>query len=280
MNPTTPPTTHSNEGFETWDEPPRPPDEHDRIEELMTFDFQKIEEDLQFIVEVTQKLINWDGVAISTIERDAQILQVKMIKSDSLWVGNIYPRKLLCAWTILGPSAILVEDADRDPRFQHHKIVTEKGMKSYIGVPLTTTEGHNIGTFCVWSDRPRKVDEHERLYMKCMAAIIVTLLEIQRRRLKIKPCYTQRMEPQEWTAASPPKVQPGLAEALVALIVRHLESIDGVEVDETCDNFASVAHFFEDKGVLNRVEFAQKLIEIGSRSSMALLWKIQKATVR
>jgi GAF domain-containing protein len=62
----------------------------------------------------------------------------------------------LCASAILSEEGYLVEDARQDPRTLTNPLVVGKmGLRFYAAAPLTTHDGHNLGTFCLIDQKPR-----------------------------------------------------------------------------------------------------------------------------
>jgi serine/threonine protein kinase len=85
-----------------------------------------------------------------------------------------------------GQSVSIIEDARRDARTAESPLVTgEFGMQFYIGVPLRTTEGHNIGVLCVVDRVPRTVTDEEVANLQDLAALVMSQLELRRESLRL-----------------------------------------------------------------------------------------------
>jgi GAF domain-containing protein len=50
---------------------------------------------------------------------------------------------------------LIVEDARTNPLVRLNPAVAEMGIVAYAGIPLVTSEGHTVGSFCVIDSRPR-----------------------------------------------------------------------------------------------------------------------------
>ena len=78
-----------------------------------------------------------------------------------------------CAVTIERDELLLVEDASRDSRFGHYRPVTAPGgVRFYAGLPLSTRDGHRVGTLCVFDSRPRTLDERQHEALRLLAQTV------------------------------------------------------------------------------------------------------------
>jgi two-component sensor histidine kinase len=86
----------------------------------------------------------------------------------------------LCASAILGNDPYLLADASIDPRSLANPLVAgDFGLRFYAGVPLTTSDGHNLGTLCVIDKEPRAVDESQIDDLKDLASVVMDQIELQ-----------------------------------------------------------------------------------------------------
>ncbi|MGX6447756.1 GGDEF domain-containing protein [Patulibacter sp. S7RM1-6] len=75
----------------------------------------------------------------------------------------------------------VIEHASVDPRTLDHSLVAGAfGLEFYAGIPLRSTEGHNLGTLCVMDHEPRRVTAKELEVLADLAAIVVRELELRR----------------------------------------------------------------------------------------------------
>ena len=113
---------------------------------------------------------------------------VSIVERDRIWfkshhgieVEQIDREDGLCASAILQDEPWLVTDAQIDPRTLANPLVAgEMGLRFYAGVPLTTHDGHNLGTLCVLGQQPREVTEDEVNVLRDLAAIVMDELELR-----------------------------------------------------------------------------------------------------
>jgi diguanylate cyclase (GGDEF)-like protein len=82
-------------------------------------------------------------------------LHIKAASGDS--AGYIIPvRPSMCQHTIRQDRVLIIPDLDEDPEFGPLKVaVGGRPMRFYAGAPLTTRDGHNVGSLCLLDSRPR-----------------------------------------------------------------------------------------------------------------------------
>jgi sigma-B regulation protein RsbU (phosphoserine phosphatase) len=74
----------------------------------------------------------------------------------------------------------VVTDAALDPRTLANPLVaSDFGLRFYVGVPLTTSDGFNLGTLCVLDTKTRKVTDSEVATLTDLAAVVVDELELR-----------------------------------------------------------------------------------------------------
>ena len=113
---------------------------------------------------------------------------VSIVDEDRIWfkshhgvpVEQIDREPGLCASAILGKEPFLLADASIDPRSLANPLVAgEFGLRFYAGVPLTTSDGYNLGTLCVIDREPRAIDDAQIEDLKDLAAVVMDQIEMQ-----------------------------------------------------------------------------------------------------
>jgi signal transduction histidine kinase len=83
-----------------------------------------------------------------------------------------------CGHTILTNEVMVVPDALKDQRFVDNPVVQQLGIRFYAGVSLRTSEGHNIGTLCMYDFKPRAdFTKAERETITDLGAMVMDDLE-------------------------------------------------------------------------------------------------------
>ncbi len=126
--------------------------------------------------------------ALAAKHFDVPIAIVSIVDRDRIWfkshhgidVEEIGRDPGLCASAILHHEPWVVENAAVDPRTLANPLVAgELGLRFYAGAPLTTRDGHNLGTLCVIDQQPRRFSEEQTRTLSDMAAIVMDELELR-----------------------------------------------------------------------------------------------------
>ena len=101
----------------------------------------------------------------------APIAIISLVDSDRIWfkshhglpgVQQVNREPGLCASAILQDGPWRLDDAKLDPRSMANQLVAgDFGLRFYLGIPLKTSDGFNLGTLCVIDKEPRTVTEQQ-----------------------------------------------------------------------------------------------------------------------
>jgi PAS domain S-box-containing protein len=92
------------------------------------------------------------------------------------------PRDIsFCSHALNRRDVLEIADATLDERFRENPLVSgAPGIRFYAGVPLSSPEGHVLGTLCVIDSRPRSLDEREKDLLRSLGRQVVGQLELRR----------------------------------------------------------------------------------------------------
>jgi PAS domain S-box-containing protein len=119
---------------------------------------------------------------------DVPIAIISVVDVDRIWfkshhgidVDQIERAPGLCASAILEAGPTVLTDAARDPRSLANPLVAgEFGLRFYAGVPLATSDGHNLGTLCVIDREPRQVSQEELATLTDLAKLVMDQMELR-----------------------------------------------------------------------------------------------------
>ncbi|MGV3574381.1 MAG: sensor domain-containing diguanylate cyclase [Devosia sp.] len=86
-----------------------------------------------------------------------------------------------CRYAMPGTDAMIVPDASQDERFcDSPHVKADHGVRFYASMPLTTEDGHNIGTICAIDSQPRQFSVRELEIFRELARIVMSEMELRR----------------------------------------------------------------------------------------------------
>jgi two-component sensor histidine kinase len=131
--------------------------------------------------------------SFATFAFDVPISKVTLIDSDREWFKSCQglsdregKRAIsFCNHALLADDILIIPDTHKDHRFADNPMVVGKPfIRFYSGVPLFSTEGYRVGTFCIKDCKPREFSEEEIEQMKSLASW--SELELNLRKLNHK----------------------------------------------------------------------------------------------
>jgi diguanylate cyclase (GGDEF)-like protein len=117
-----------------------------------------------------------------------KIAIVSMIDAHRQWYKSCFGlenaeaarSETFCQVTIKQREPLIVPDTTKDPRFAFHpNVIGEPHIRFYAGVPLTTPDGHSIGTVCAIDDVPRPFTDRDVAILTDLAQIAMDELELR-----------------------------------------------------------------------------------------------------
>jgi len=114
---------------------------------------------------------------------------ISIVDEDRIWFKSRHGLQVeqigrdagLCASAILTNDPHVLTDASIDPRSLANPLVAgDFGLRFYAGVPLTTDDGHNLGTLCVIDKEARPIEQSQIDDLKDFAAIVMDQIKLQR----------------------------------------------------------------------------------------------------
>ncbi len=163
-------------------QPPVPANEMDRVINLSDFnlDFSDIESNFKDLSTLAAKIA---GTPISLINLIDSYTQWT-ISNHGLSIDQMPREDSVCQYTIMGNDSFEVKDLTEDSRFKNKFYVADvPNLRYYLGVPLVSDDGHNIGALCVLdtnsnTNAPEKEINPEKIeLLKIVAGEIVQRLK-------------------------------------------------------------------------------------------------------
>ncbi|MXV16019.1 GAF domain-containing protein [Hufsiella ginkgonis] len=132
------------------------------------------EKELQEIVELVARICGTPTALITLIAEDLQHIKFKIGFDKS----TTRRQDAFCNHVIEQKGVMIVPDATKDLRFVDNTLVTgHPNIRFYAGAPLTTSDGHSLGSLCVIDREPRELSPLQEQMLAALAKQVIQLLE-------------------------------------------------------------------------------------------------------
>jgi GAF domain-containing protein len=134
------------------------------------------EEAFDRITRLAKTVLQMPMVVVSLVDRDRQ-----WFKSRQGVGATQTPRDIsFCTHTIQDTRPLVVTDAHVDPRFAASPLVLgEPYIRFYIGVPLRSRDGYNVGALCSTDTKVRRLSGEQINVLEDLGRLVVDELELR-----------------------------------------------------------------------------------------------------
>lgn len=84
-----------------------------------------------------------------------------------------------CVHTVASGQPVIIGDSTRDARVTDNPAQIESDVAAYIGIPLTSSGGHVLGSFCAIDHEPRDWSPREISLLEDLAESVMTEIELR-----------------------------------------------------------------------------------------------------
>lgn len=137
------------------------------------------EESFDRYTRLARSLLGADVSLLSLVDRDRQYF-----KSESGLSGELLATRQndisysFCRFVVESGEAFVIEDASHDPRVRSNPAVTELGIGSYLGMPVSTSEGYILGSLCAVGMTSRNWSPTDLKNLADLAAAVTREIEL------------------------------------------------------------------------------------------------------
>jgi len=202
-------------------------DEFGRLAALHRFEVLDTppEEPFDKITALVKTILNVPMCAVSLVDKDRQWFK-SCVGMDTRETARDIS---FCTHTIGAREPMVIENASLDARFAANPLVVSRPfILSYLGVPLETSDGYNVGSLCALDTRPRTFDQQQIDVLKAFAAVVVDEFELLSmvRKDQLTGAASRRAFVEQARRAAARFKRSGAAAAMVMFDLDHFKRIN------------------------------------------------------
>lgn len=130
---------------------------------------------------------------VSLVDADRQFFKSAVGLPEPLATTRQTPLShSFCRHTVDGGRALIIEDARRHPLVHENPAIEELSVIAYAGIPLTTSDGFVLGSFCAIDSVPRTWTAQEIQILTELAASAMTIIELRTQALLLAETRADR----------------------------------------------------------------------------------------
>ncbi|PTL75190.1 ATP-binding protein [Vitiosangium sp. GDMCC 1.1324] len=141
------------------------------------------EEAFDRLARLATRMINAPVGLVTLVDKDRQFFK-SCVGLPPPWcdVRQTPLTHSFCMHVVATGEPLIIEDARLHPVLRENLAVDQLGVVAYAGMPLTTSEGEVIGTFCVLDTQPRVWTDDDLYVLNELATSVMTEIELRTRR--------------------------------------------------------------------------------------------------
>lgn len=130
-----------------------------------------------------------------------------------------------CQHVVSSRRPLIVGDAREHPLLRDNGAVADLGVVAYAGQPVTTSDGHTLGSFCVLDDSPREWTTQELGLLEDLAAGLTAEIELRSALARAEHLETDLLRQARFDALTDLCNRRQLSDDLVAAVGRDAGSV-------------------------------------------------------
>jgi signal transduction histidine kinase len=132
------------------------------------------------LTRLASRVINAPVSLVSLVDGDRQFFK-SLIGMAEPW-ATLRQSPLshsFCQYVVTSGEALIIEDAREHPLVKDNLAIRDMGVVAYAGLPLTTSGGDMLGSFCVIDHHPRSWTDAELDILRDLAAFTMSEIELR-----------------------------------------------------------------------------------------------------
>jgi PAS domain S-box-containing protein len=204
-----------------------PMNKEQRLKVVKQFEKLNLEynKELKHTVAFAAKLCSSPVAMITLLDEETQWIKVK----KGITIEQVPGKVSFCRQAVKHNHLFVINDTHQDERFCGHPSVTG-GPKTrfYAAAPLTTSEGHRVGTLCVMDSKPHELSDQQKLILKILAKHAIGVMELKLTIDQLDKTFTDLQQAKEHKSGNDMRLR-SMFESLTDsyfLLGKHGEIID------------------------------------------------------
>lgn len=172
------------------------PSEYKRIKNLsdLDLDYGLLQSEFQHLTKLAASIAGTKICVINLIDAYMQWT----VSEYGLETGQRPREDSVCNFTIQSKEYLEIRRLDLDERFKDKDHVSgPMNLKYYLGLPLTTSAGYNIGALCLMDRKEKAISEDKIQQLKIIAQEIIKRLELKRQLKDTRKLFSEALQTQK-----------------------------------------------------------------------------------
>jgi PAS domain S-box-containing protein len=132
------------------------------------------------LTNLAARIIHAPAALVSLVDMDRQFFKSSVGVAEPWASRRETPLSYsFCQHVVASKQPLIIEDARAHPLVQDSPAILELDVIAYAGIPLTTSDGHVLGSFCVIDSQPRTWTPDELATLGDLAASVMTEIELR-----------------------------------------------------------------------------------------------------
>lgn len=119
------------------------------------------EESFDRLTRLGAKLTEAPATFVSLVDENRDFYKSTFGFGEPLATVRQLEGRTFCHYSIASDSPLVLDDVTQDSVFNEVPTVQALGVRAYVGIPLVTTDGHIIGSFCAIDFKPKHWTERD-----------------------------------------------------------------------------------------------------------------------
>lgn len=125
-------------------------------------------------------MLNAHAAFVSLVDEDRQFLKSCVGVPEPLASSRETPLEYsFCKYGVHRGEPIVISDAAEDPLVRDNPAREEYGIGAYLGIPLTTSGGKILGSFCAVTEEPREWTDEDVRMLTDLTEAVMTEVELR-----------------------------------------------------------------------------------------------------